>query len=238
MASKHEIKAQSRKDEGKGASRRLRHADLIPAVIYGGSQPPQSLQLIHNDIALAARNEWFFSSLLDLNIDGKVQKVLLRDLQRHPVKPRVLHLDFQRIDESKPIRLKVPLHFLNQDKSPAGKLAGTLIMHEVNEVEISCLPSRLPEHIEVDLSALEKGDIVHLSSIKLPDGVEIPALRLGKEHDVAVVLAKEARVEVEEETAAPAAVAEVPATAVKAEPAKTEPAKGEPAKGEPAKGKK
>ena len=238
MASKHEIKAQSRKDEGKGASRRLRHADLIPAVIYGGSQPPQSLQLIHNDIVLAARNEWFFSSLLDLNIDGKVQKVLLRDLQRHPVKPRVLHLDFQRIDESKPIRLKVPLHFLNQDKSPAGKLAGTLIMHEVNEVEISCLPSMLPEHIEVDLSALEKGDIVHLSSIKLPEGVEIPALRLGKEHDVAVVLAKEARVEVEEETAAPAAVAEVPATAVKAEPAKTEPAKTESAKAEPAKGKK
>jgi len=98
-------------------------------------------------------------------------------------------------------------------------------------VEISCLPSRLPEHIEVDLSALEKGDIVHLSSIKLPEGVEIPALRLGKEHDVAVVLAKEARVEVEEETAAPAVVAEVPATAVKAEPAKTEPAKAEPAKG-------
>ncbi|THD07301.1 50S ribosomal protein L25/general stress protein Ctc [Metallibacterium scheffleri] len=234
MASKHEIKAQIRKDEGKGASRRLRHADFVPAVIYGGTQPPQSLQLIHNDVALAARNEWFFSALLDLNIEGKVQKVLLRDLQRHPVKSRVLHLDFQRIDESKPIRLKVPLHFLNQDKSPAGKIAGLLIMHEVNEVEISCLPSQLPEHIEVDLSTLEKGDIVHLSSIKLPEGVQIPALRLGKEHDLAAVVVKEARVEVEEETAAPEAAAEVPATAVKAEPAKTDAA----TKAEPGKGKK
>ena len=225
MASKHEIKAQIRKDEGKGASRRLRHADLVPAVIYGGTQPPQSLQLIHNDVAMAARNEWFFSSLLELNIEGKVQKVLLRDLQRHPVKPRVLHLDFQRIDETKPIRLKVPLHFLNQDKSPAGKIAGLLIMHEVNEIEVACLPSKLPEHIDVDLAELSKGDIVHLSGIKLPEGVEIPVLRLGKEHDLAVVVVKEARVEAEEATAAPVAT-EVPATAVKAEPAKADAAKG------------
>ena len=237
MASKHEIKAQFRKDEGKGASRRLRHADLVPAVIYGGTQPPQSLQLVHNDIALAARNEWFFSSLLDLNIEGTVHKVLLRDLQRHPVKPRVLHLDFQRIDERKPIRLKVPLHFLGQEKSPAGKLAGVLITHEINEIEIACLPSRLPEHIDVDLSALEKGDIIHLSSIALPEGVEIPALKLGKEHDLAVVLAKEARVEVEEETAAPAA-AEVPAANVKAEPAKAEAGKTDAGKADTGKGKK
>ena len=237
MASKHEIKAQFRKDEGKGASRRLRHADLVPAVIYGGTQPPQSLQLVHNDIALAARNEWFFSSLLDLNIEGTVHKVLLRDLQRHPVKPRVLHLDFQRIDERKPIRLKVPLHFLGQEKSPAGKLAGVLITHEINEIEIACLPSRLPEHIDVDLSALEKGDIIHLSSIALPEGVEIPALKLGKEHDLAVVLAKEARVEVEEETAAPAA-AEVPAANVKAEPAKAEVGKTDAGKADTGKGKK
>ncbi len=226
MASKHEIKAQLRKDEGKGASRRLRHADLVPAVVYGGSQAPQSIQLAHNDVALAARNEWFFSSLLDLNVDGSVQKVLLRDLQRHPVRPRVLHLDFQRIDESKPIRLKVPLHFIGQEKSPAGKLAGVLITHEINELEISCLPSKLPEYIAVDLSTLEKGDVIHLSSLVLPEGVEIPALRLGKEHDLAVVLAREARVEAEEETAAPAA-AEVPATNVKGEPAKAEPAKGD-----------
>ena len=230
MASKHEIKAQFRKDEGKGASRRLRHADLVPAVIYGGTQPPQSLQLVHNDIALAARNEWFFSSLLDLNIEGTVHKVLLRDLQRHPVQPRVLHLDFQRIDERKPIRLKVPLHFLGQEKSPAGKLAGVLITHEINEIEIACLPSRLPEHIDVDLSKLEKGDIVHLSSIALPEGVEIPALKLGKEHDLAIALAREARVEVEEETAAPVA-AEVPAANVKAEPAKAEAGKTDAGKG-------
>lgn len=230
MASKHSIKAQLRKDAGKGASRRLRHADLIPAILYGGDQPPQSLQFVHNDIALAARNEWFFSSLLDLEVEGRVQKVLLRDLQRHPVKPRVLHLDFQRVDERKPIRLKVPLHFVNQEKSPAGKLAGVLVTHEVNEVEIACLPAQLPEHIEVDLIALEKGDVIHLSDLKLPAGVELAALKLGKEHDLAVVLAKEARVEAEEATTAPTA-AEVPAANVKPDAAKAEAGKADAAKG-------
>lgn len=227
MATIHEIPAQSRKDEGKGASRRLRRANLVPAVLYGGHQDPASIQFVHNDVWLASQNEWFYASILDLVLDGAKQKVLLRDMQRHPYKQQILHLDFQRVSENEAIRLRVPLHFLNQDKSPAGKTSGVLIMHELNEVEVSCLPKDLPEYIEVDLSALAVGDIVHLSGLTLPSGVEIPELKLGKEHDVAVVIAKLAKEEAEEAPAVEASA--VPATTAKAPAA---PAKGAPAKGD------
>ena len=232
MATIHEIEAQSRKDEGKGASRRLRHADKVPAIVYGGAEAPQSIQLDHNTVALATRHEWFFSAILDLSVDGKKQKVLLRDLQRHPFKPRVLHLDFQRIDENKALRVRVPLHFLNQEKSPAGKTSGVVITHELNEIEVSCLPKHLPEYIEVDLGALEIAQTVHMSDLKLPAGVEIPELRLGKEHDHAVALAKEIKEEVEptpvaEGEAAAAVPAAVAGAVAGAAPAKAEPAKGD-----------
>jgi large subunit ribosomal protein L25 len=138
--------------------------------------------------------------------------VLLRDMQRHPYKQIIMHLDFQRVDENQAIRVAVPLHFLNEDKSPAGKAADVVVTHELNEVEVSCLPKDLPEFIEIDLSALAVGDIVHLSELKLPKGVEIPELKLGKEHDVAVVIAKHGKEEIEEATDAPAA--EVPAAKV------------------------
>jgi large subunit ribosomal protein L25 len=197
MATIHEIPAESRKDEGKGASRRLRRTDKVPAILYGSSEPPASIQLEHNTVWLASQNEWFYSAILDLKLDGKTQRVLLRDLQRHPFKAQLLHIDFQRVDENKAIRIRVPLHFLNQEKSPAGKMSGVLISHAMNDVEISCLPKDLPEYIEVDLSALALGDIVHLSDLKPPSGVEIPELRLGKEHDAAVVTAQEIKEEVE-----------------------------------------
>jgi large subunit ribosomal protein L25 len=197
MATIHEIPAETRKDEGKGASRRLRTTGKVPAIVYGSTDAPASIQLEHNTVWLASQHEWFYSAILDLKLDGKTQKVLLRDLQRHPFKAQLLHLDFQRVDENKAIRIRVPLHFLNQEKSPAGKMAGILISHALNDVEISCLPKDLPEHIEVDLSELKVGDIVHLSALKLPNGVEIPELRLGKEHDSAVVTAQEVKQEVE-----------------------------------------
>jgi large subunit ribosomal protein L25 len=197
MATIHEIPAESRKDEGKGASRRLRHAGKVPAIVYGSGDPPASIQLEHNTALLASQNEWFYSAILDLKLDGKAQKVLLRDMQRHPFKMQLLHLDFQRVDENKAIRIRVPLHFLNQETSPAGKMAGVLISHAMTDVEISCLPKDLPEFIEVDISELKLGDIVHLSDLKLPNGVEVPELRLGKEHDSAVVTAQEIRQEVE-----------------------------------------
>ncbi|WP_226470310.1 50S ribosomal protein L25/general stress protein Ctc [Luteimonas panaciterrae] len=197
MATQHTITAAGRKDEGKGASRRLRRAAQIPAVIYGGHADPQSIQLEHEKTWLASQHEWFYSSILDLEVDGKVQKVLLRDMQRHPFKQLIMHLDFQRVSENEAIRVSVPLHFLNEDKSPAGKSAEVVVTHELNEIEVSCLPKDLPEYIEVDLSDLALGTTVHLSQIKLPKGVEIPELKLGADHDVAVVVARHARVEEE-----------------------------------------
>ncbi len=213
MANKeHKLVATSRKDEGKGASRRLRRSGHVPAIVYGGHAEPKSIQVEHNHLWLTSQNEWFYSSILSLEVDGKAEKVLLRDMQRHPFKQQILHLDFQRISENEALRAKVPLHFLNQEKSPAGKAAGVVVTHELNEVEVSALPKDLPEFIEVDLSALSIGDIVHLSQLVLPKGVTIPALSHGKEHDLAVVIAKHARVE-EESTAAPEA-SEVPAAKV------------------------
>ena len=208
----HNITASSRKVEGKGASRRLRHAGQTPAIVYGAGVAPENVQLEHNALWLASQNEWFYSSILTLAIDGKSQKVLLRDMQRHPFKQQIMHLDFQRIDENQAIRFNVPLHFLNQDSSPAGKTAGVVVLHELNEIGVSCLPRHLPEFIEVDLANLELGQSIHLSDLKLPEGVSLPELKLGKEHDVAVVIARHARVEAEEEAPAAEAVAEVPST--------------------------
>ena len=208
----HVINVERREDEGKGASRRLRRDGKIPAIVYGGELNPVNIQLDHEQIWLAQQNEWFYSSILDLSLNGEVQKVLLRDLQRHPYKQLIMHIDFQRVNENEKLHASVPLHFVNEDKSPAGKSAEVVVTHELNEVQVSCLPKDLPEFIEVDLSSLEVGNVVHLSDIKLPAGVELPELKLGKEHDVAVVIAKHGKEEVEQ-TEAPAA-AEVPAAKV------------------------
>lgn len=223
MATTHEIKVERRDNDGRGASRRLRNTGKVPAIVYGGELAPVSIQIAHNDIWLASQHEWFYSAILDLSLNGDVQKVLLRDLQRHPYKQQIMHLDFQRVDENKAIRISVPLHFLNQEKSPAGKKAGVLISHALNELEISCLPKHLPEYIEIDLANLDVGDIVHLSEVKLPEGVEIPELRLGKEHDVAVVTAQEMKEEVEAAPAAEGATGATSATGAAA-PAAAAPA--------------
>ena len=228
MVKTHEIKAQSRKDEGKGASRRLRHAGFVPAVIYGAGRDPQSIQIEHNTILLSAKHEWFFSSVLDLNVDGAVQKVLVRDWQKHPFKQLMMHMDFLRIDENAKVRVSVPLHFLNQETSTAGKTSGVVISHNLTEVEILCLPKYLPEFIDLDLGALEAGDIIHLSDLKLPANVELPALQLGEAHDIAVVtvnMVKESAAGVAEDAAAEAeaeankAAAAKPAAKVAAKPA-------------------
>ena len=216
MATEHTIKAYGRQDAGKGASRRLRRAGRIPAIVYGGHADPVSVELEHEKTWLASQNEWFYSSILTMDLDGKSQKVLLRDMQRHPYKQQIMHLDFQRVSENEALRAPVQLHFVNEETSPAGKAADVIIMHELTEVVVSCLPKDLPEYIEVDLGGFKLGDIVHLSDLKLPAGVEIPELKLGKEHDVAVAVAKQARVELADDAeggdAAPAA--DVPATKV------------------------
>ena len=204
MATEHKLTASGRKDEGKGASRRLRHAGMIPAIVYGGEGKPQNIQLEHEKTWIASQHEWFYASILTLDIDGKPQQVLLRDMQRHPFKQLIMHLDFQRVNENEKLRTAVPLHFINQETSPAGKSADVVGTHELNEVVVECLPKDLPESIEIGLSSLAVGAIVHLSEIKLPAGVEIPELKLGKEHDVAVVIAKHGK----EEAEAPAEGAE------------------------------
>lgn len=220
--SEHNLKATGRTVEGKGASRRLRRASSTPAIVYGGSAAPQPIQLDHEKLWLISQNEWFYSSILNLDIDGKVESVLLRDMQRHPYKQLILHLDFLRVSADQPIRVAVPLHFLNQETSPAGKAADVVVTHELNEVLITCLPKDLPEFLEIDLANLSLGDAIHLSEVKLPEGVEIAELKLGKEHDVAVVIARQGRVEIEEVAAEEEAEAtDVPAVkAVKPDDAK------------------
>lgn len=196
-SSTHKIKATRRSDAGKGASRRLRRSGQVPAVLYGGDKTPLSIQLDHEDTILAAKNQWFFSSVLDLDIEGEMQRVLVRDWQMHPYKQHMLHLDFLRIDENAEIHVHVPLNFLNQENSPAGKTAGVVISHNQTEVEVACLSKDLPEQIDVDLANLEVGDIIHMSDLKLPEGVELVAMRLEDAHDLAVTGAQAIKVEAE-----------------------------------------
>ncbi|MDO5505166.1 MAG: 50S ribosomal protein L25/general stress protein Ctc [Pseudoxanthomonas suwonensis] len=212
MSNEHKLSASIRKDEGKGASRRLRHAGLLPAVVYGGSAEPQSIQLDQEKVWVASQHEWFYASILTLDIDGKAEQVLLRDMQRHPYRQLIMHLDFQRVSANQPIRVSVPLHFIGGEESPAGKSAEVALTNELNEVEVTCLPADLPEFIEVDLSKMDVGDTLHLSDVSLPKGVEL-VTAIDDEHDPAVAVARYVKQEVEEETDADADdAADVPAT--------------------------
>lgn len=161
--------------QGTSASRRLRNAGRVPAIVYGGTEAPLNIELDHNEIYHALRKGEFHASILDMELDGTSQKVLLRAVQWHPFKQLVLHVDFQRVDDKHFITTKVPLHFINGETSPAVKLSGALISHVLNELEISCLPANLPQFIEVDLGSMVAGEIVHLADIKLPIGVTFVA---------------------------------------------------------------
>lgn len=223
MAATHKITATRRTDAGKGASRRLRRAGQVPGILYGNNVEPLNIQLDHEDLILAARNEWFFSSVLDLDVEGELQRVLVRDWQMHPYKQHMLHMDFLRIDESAEIRVSVPLHFLNQESSPAGKASSVVISHNLTEVEVACLSKNLPEYIEVDLATLEEGDLIHMSDLKLPEGVTLPALKLGKEHDQTVVSAHAVKAEAEEPAEGEAPTeGEAPAAEAKGDESKDE----------------
>ena len=161
----------ARKEQGTGASRRLRNAGQTPGIVYGGSDAPVNISLDHNALYHALKKETFHSSILDLEIDGAVQKVLLRDFQVHAYKQLVLHADFQRVDAKQAIHVKVPLHFVNAEIAPAVKLSGAIISHVFTELEVTCLPADLPEFIEVDLTNIEVGHSIHLADLKLPKGV-------------------------------------------------------------------
>ena len=167
--------AKLRNVQGTGASRRLRREGRVPAIVFGGTEAPLNIELDHNEIYHALRKEEFHASILDMELDGTSQKVLLRAVQWHPFKQLVLHVDFQRVDAKHFITTKVPLHFINGETSPAVKLSGALISHVLNELEISCLPANLPQFIEVDLGSMVAGEIVHLADIKLPIGVTFVA---------------------------------------------------------------
>jgi len=181
-----ELEAASRSDMGKGASRRLRRDGKVPAVIYGGAEDPQSITLVHSEILKRLDHEAFYSHILTVNIDGKPAKAVLRDMQRHPAKAIIMHMDFQRVDEAKSIRVHVPLHFVGEDVAPGAK-AGGLITHEVIEVALDVLPRHLPAFIEVDVSGLEVGESLHLSDLPLPESGSLVELARGEGHDLPVV---------------------------------------------------
>lgn len=176
----------ARKEQGTGASRRLRNAGQTPGIIYGGTEAPVAITLDHNALFHALKKEAFHSSILDMEVDGKSEKVLLRDYQVHAFKQLVLHADFQRVDPNKKIHVKVPLHFVNADISPAVKLGSAIISHVLVELDISCLPADLPEFIEVDLAKLEAGQSLHVSSLSLPKGVS--AVAHGDDATVAIAV--------------------------------------------------
>ena len=180
------IHAELRDESGKGASRRLRHEGKVPAILYGDTKKPQSLVLDHNEIIQHLEHEAFYSQILTLVANGKKQRAILRDIQRHPWKPKVMHMDFQRINSRKKLTKSIPLHFINEDKC-AGFKEGGIISHQMNELEVICLPKDLPEYIEVDVEALEIGTSLHISDLKLAKGVESVALTHGEDHDLPVV---------------------------------------------------
>ena len=186
MSTDFVINAELRTDTGKGSARRMRHADNVPAIIYGSGTEPMMLTFTHKEIAHQLENEAFYSHILTVNIDGKANKAVLKDLQRHPSKARILHLDLLRVSETEKLTMQVPLHFLGEEAAPGVKDEGGLISHNMSIVEIRCLAKDLPEYLDVDMSAVNINETVHLSDIKLPGGVEIVALTHGADHDLPV----------------------------------------------------
>ncbi|MFP4207257.1 MAG: 50S ribosomal protein L25/general stress protein Ctc [Wenzhouxiangella sp.] len=190
MSKNFEIAAELRADVGKGASRRLRRTGKVPAVLYGAERDPVSLTVDHNFLIHAIEDEAFRSSVLNIVIEGgKRQSVVLRDLQTHPFKPLIMHVDFLRVSAGQELRIEVPLHFVNEEQSPAAKQAGVVVSHQVTEVEIAATPENLPEYLEVNLAQLQPGESVLLSQIPLPAGVSIPQLAVSEDNDYAVVAA-------------------------------------------------
>ena len=179
--------ADIREDQGKGASRRLRHQGKVPAIIYGAGRAPRALVFDHNRVLQQLENESFYSSILNIKVGDKSQAAILKDLQRHPAKHMIMHIDFQRIVDDVEIKMNVPLHFIGEDIAPGVKVGGGSVSHLMNDVEISCLPKNLPEYLEIDVSELELDAMLNLTDIKLPKGVEITALAQGPENDQGIV---------------------------------------------------
>ena len=245
MKTSFELVAEFRETQGKGASRRLRHEGKVPAILYGGHADARTLTLSHQKLLIMLDNERFYSTILSLKVGDQTQAAILKDVQRHPFKNAIVHVDFQRVEETEKIRISIPLHFTGAAVSPGVKSQGGIVSHMRTQTEVSCLPKDLPEFIEVDISGLSLNESIHLSQLKIPAGVTL--VDLAKD-DAAVVAIHSPRAEEPEPTAAaavgaPAAegAAAVPAAGAAAAPAagdaakKAEPAKKEDAKKEPAK---
>ena len=202
MKDDFDLIADIREDQGKGASRRLRHQGKVPAIIYGAGRPPRALVFDHNRVILKLENESFYSSILNIKVGEKSQAAILKDVQRHPARPQVMHMDFQRIVEDEEIKMLVPIHFDGEDVAPGVKEGGGKVSHLITELEIVCLPKHLPEYLEIDVSELELDAMLKMSDVKLPEGVSVPALAQGEEADrpvVSIHIIKEVVIEEEEE---------------------------------------
>jgi len=225
------ITAELREDVGKGASRRLRHAGKVPAVIYGGHMDPVSLTVDQDELLHATSNESFFASILEIRVGkSRTQQAIVRDMHRHPFKPVIMHIDFMRVSAEEVLRISVPIHFAGEEESPAGKASGVVIQHQVTDIEIAALPKDIPEFLSVDLSNIEAGDAVMLSSIELPEGVTIPALETeDEEYDVSVANAIHIK---EDQGTGAAAAADAEAALAEGELGEGELAEGEVAEGD------
>jgi large subunit ribosomal protein L25 len=202
MADKFDLIADYREDMGKGASRRLRRKGLVPAIIYGAGRPPRSITFDHNKVTKQLENESFYSSVLNIKVGERSQAAILKDLQRHPAKRQIMHMDFQRIVEDQVIRMNVPIHFLNEEIAVGVKQGGGKVSRLMTEVEVVCLPKHLPEYLDIDIADLELDELRYISDIPLPEGVEIPALAQGEEANrpiVSIHIIKEVVIEEEEE---------------------------------------
>ena len=188
------LNASNREVEGKSSSRKLRRDGSVPAVVYGGEKDPIRISILEKDIAKASEVPGFATQILNINISGEEQNVILKELQRHPATQRVLHADLQRVDPDTKINISVPVRFLNEDNCMGVKMHGGAISRLINDIDITCLASNLPEYLEVDVAELDVGDSIFLSALNLPDGVEIPSLSLGEDRDQAVVSITEAKV--------------------------------------------
>ena len=186
MSQDFDLIADYRLDQGKGASRRLRIEGKVPAIIYGGGRPPRALSFDHNKLLRQMENESFYSSVLTVKVGDKSQAAIVKDVQRHPAKPRILHIDLQRIVEDEEIRMSVPLHIVGEDKAPGVKAGGS-VSKLMTEVDVICLPRFLPEYFEIDISALKVDEMLHLTDIKVPEGVTIVELSHGDDHDQPIV---------------------------------------------------
>lgn len=202
MADKIMLSAEPRSDVGKGASRRLRRlAAKVPAIIYGGGQDPRMVSLSHRELVKAMEAEAFYSQVLELQINGEAISTIVKDVQRHPSKPQIMHVDFQRIRADQEIHVNIPIHLLNEEQCKGVRLENGRISHQIMEVEVACLPAALPEYFEIDVADLSVGDTIHLSDLVVPEGVSLPQLALGEDHDQPILSVEAARVVTEDDEA-------------------------------------